>query len=34
MRLYSYISDGRVVLESIFDSGQPANIVGATLEAW
>ena len=34
MRLYSYISDGWVVLESIFDTGQPANIVGASLEAW
>ena len=33
MRLYPYISGSRVVLESTFDIGQPANIVGATLEA-
>ena len=34
MRLYSYISGGQVVLESMFDTGQPANIVAATLGAW
>ena len=34
MRLYSYISGSRVVLELKFDTGQPANIISATLEAW
>ena len=30
MGLYSYISGGQVVLESIFDTAHIANIVGAT----
>ena len=34
MRLYSYISGSQVVLESTFDTGQPANVVGAILEEW
>ena len=34
MRLYSYISGSQVVLESTFDTGQAANVVGATLEVW
>ena len=34
MKLYSYISGGQVVLESMFDAEQPANIVCATPGAW
>ena len=34
MRLYSYISGSWVALELKFDTGQPANIISATLEAW
>ena len=34
MRLYSYISGDWVVLESILDTEQPANIISASLEAW
>ena len=34
MRLYSYISGGQAVLESIFDTGHVANIVSATLGQW
>ena len=34
IRLYSNISGGQVVLESMFDAEQPANIVCATLGAW
>ena len=34
MRLFSYFSDGQVVLESLFDTGHVVNIVSAALGAW